>query len=402
MSASAAPRRCWSAVRRGPNAQADAGRLGRWVTAAAVITLGGCAAATTREMRTEDRIAPAGIVHVRWRTELHAHKLFEPQPEECASGAIAGDHLVIGSRSGAIVGVRIADGHIDWATAATGGIDAPARFDANRGQVYLGADDGSFYAVDPRSGRVRWSYRAKGAIERGADFDADAVYVATAADRVISLDAATGKWRWQYERETPDGFTIHGYGAPRVRGTQLLVGFSDGNLVSLQTPSGEVGWARSLAAVSDQFVDVDTTPVLDGDVVYAASYSGGLYALDAKDGAVRWRLPTEGAGPLTLVDDHLLFVAPREGLHSVSTSGQILWRQGVADAGDPTAPVVLGRHLVFSASRGGLFVVDGTNGELLEIFNPGQGICAVATLDPGGARLYVLSNGGTLYALDVG
>jgi outer membrane protein assembly factor BamB len=381
----------------------------------------GCASATVRERAAEERVAPAGIVHVRWRTELHAHKLFEPQPEECASGALTGDRLVIGSRAGSIVGVRIADGHVDWATAASGGIDSPARFDVGRGQVYVGADDGSFYAVDPRDGRIRWSYRAKGAIEREAEFGpvsndggparstgkpgtpgSDSVYVATAADRVFALDATTGKWRWQYERETPDGFTIHGYGAPRLQGTQLLVGFADGNLVSLQTATGEVTWARSLASVSDQFVDVDSTPVLDGNKIYAASYSGGVYGIDAKDGAVRWRLPTEGAGPLSLIGGRLYFAASREGLHAVSTDGQILWRQGLADAGDLTAPLALGKYLAFSGSRGGLFIVDATNGDLLEVFNPGQGICAAATLDPSGTRLYILSNGGSLYALDVG
>ncbi|MBC8132055.1 MAG: PQQ-binding-like beta-propeller repeat protein, partial [Deltaproteobacteria bacterium] len=363
----------------------------------------GCASVTVREPKPSDeRAAPAGIVHVRWRTEIHAHKLFEPRPEECASGALAGDRLVIGSRAGSIVGVRVADGHVDWATATSGGIDGPARFDAKRGQVYVGADDGSFYAVDPLDGRVRWTYRAKGSIEREAEIGADAVYVATAADRVVSLDAVTGKWRWQYERETPDGFTIHGYGAPRLRGSQLLVGFADGNLVSLQTATGDISWTRSLASVSDQFVDVDSTPVLSGETMYAASYSGGVYGLNAKDGAVRWRLATEGAGPLSLIGGRLFFAAPRDGLHAISTEGQILWRQGLADAGTLTAPMALGRYLVFSGSRGGLFIVDATNGDLLEIFNPGQGICAAATLDPSGTRLFVLSNSGTLYALDIG
>ncbi|MEO8215300.1 MAG: PQQ-binding-like beta-propeller repeat protein, partial [Myxococcales bacterium] len=225
--------------------------------------------------------------------------------------------------------------------------------------------------------------------------------VATGADRVVALDAATGKWRWQYERETPDGFTIHGYGAPRLRGSQILVGFADGNLVSLQAASGEVSWARSLASVSDQFVDVDSNPIIDGDTVYAASYSGGVYGLDGKDGAVRWRLPIEGAGPLSLIGRRLYFAAPRDGLHAISTDGQILWRQGLAEAGDLTAPVAMGHYLLFSGSRGGLFVVDASNGDLLEIFNPGQGICAAATLDPSGTRIYLLSNGGTLYALDI-
>jgi outer membrane protein assembly factor BamB len=362
-----------------------------------------CASVTVRESKPADEhVGPAGLVQVRWRTELHAHKLFEPQPEECASGAIAGDRLVIGSRGGSVAGVRTSDGHVDWVTAAAGGIDGPARFDAVRGQIYVGADDGSFYAFDPRDGRVRWSYHAKGAIEREAEIGGDTVYFATGADRVVALDASTGKWRWQYERETPDGFTIHGYSAPRLRGTQVLVGFADGNLVSLQAGTGEVSWSRSLASVSDQFVDVDSTPVVDGDTVYAGSYSGGVYGVDAKDGVVRWRLGTEGAGPLSLIGGRLYFAAPREGLHAISTDGQILWRQALVDAGDLTAPLAMGRFLVFSGSRGGLFIVDAANGDLLEVFNPGQGICASATLDPNGRRLYVLSNSGTLYALEIG
>ena len=48
--------------------------------------------------------------------------------------------------------------------------------------------------------------------------------------------------------------------APRLRGAQLLVGFADGYFVSLAAASGEVMWAKSLAAASDQFVDVDSTP----------------------------------------------------------------------------------------------------------------------------------------------
>ena len=34
-------------------------------------------------------------------------------------------------------------------------------------------------------------------------------------------------------------------------------------------------------------------------------------------------------------------------------------------------------------------------------FNPGQGIFPAATLKYSGTRIYLLSNGGTLYALDI-
>src|ERR1041385_7405414 len=166
-----------------------------------------------------------------------------------------------------------------------------------------------------------------------------------------------------------EGFTIYGYAAPRLRNGQLLVGFADGYFVSLAASSGEVTWAKSLAAASDQFVDVDSTPAFGDDVTYVASYSGGLYALDPRGGI-------GGVGDVTADADRLYFVAPRYGLHAAHPDGHVVWRQGLSEAGDLTHPMVVGDYLIFSGSRGGLFVVDRGNGELMEIFNPGQGICA--------------------------
>ena len=375
---------------------------GRTILAVTVAVASGCAAATAR--RVEDVGAPAhpaGVLQLVWRTTLHEHGLFEPAPEECATGALGGGHLVIGSRAGNVVGVAPATGHVDWVTGVSGGVDSTARYDAARGQVYVGADDGTFYAIDPGSGAIRWTYRGKGAFERPPEIGNDLIYASSAADRVMALEAATGKWRWQYEREMPEGFTIHGYAGVRLFGAQLLTGFADGDFVSLSAASGEVMWARSLATASDQFVDVDTTAALLGDLAYVSSYSGGLYAIDLHDGATKWRLGVEGVGDVTVSDRRLFFVAPRQGLHAADMDGHVLWRQGLTEAGDLTRPLAVGRYLIFSGSRAGLFVVDRTAGDLLEVFNPGHGICAAPTLDETQQRLFVLSNSGSLYALDL-
>jgi outer membrane protein assembly factor BamB len=386
----------------------------------AVVCLLGCAlaclACATPIQPRDPADAPAhaaGMLQIRWRVSLHEHQLFEPAPEECASGVLARGRVIVGSRAGNVVGIDTALGHVDWAVPVSGGVDSEARYDPDHDQVYVGADDGTFYALDAQRGTTRWSYKGKGAIERGAAFGGTGVasglvYVATAADRLFALEAATGKWRWQYERETPEGFTIHGYSGPRLSGAHVFAGFADGFLVSLAAGTGEVQWARSLAAASDQFVDVDATPALltlpgaPGDVLFTSSYSGGLYAVDARDGNTRWRLGTEGVGTVTPYNDRLYFAAPRQGLHAVDLEGHVVWRQGLTEAGDLTAPVVVGRYLIFSGSRAGLFIVDRENGDLLELFNPGQGICAAPTIDLDSHRLYVLSNGGTLYALDLG
>jgi outer membrane protein assembly factor BamB len=359
--------------------------------------LGACGGATVRRTVEEKREYPANVAHLRWRTSIHEHGMFEARPEEAASGAVVGSKLVIGSRGGKVVGLSTGDGRTVWSTALSGGIDADARYDEARGHVYVGSDDGYVYAVEPNAGAIRWSYKAKGAIERGAEIAGDMMYVSTAADRVVALERAGGKWRWQYEREAPEGFTIHGHGAPRAFGGSVYAGFSDGYLVSLNAQNGEVVWARSLAAATDQFVDVDATPAFWGDEVIASSYSGGLYALRARDGDVRWRLNIEGASALQLTDGRLYVAAPREGLGALTPDGQFLWRQGLADAGDLTPPITAGPYLVFSGCRAGLFIVERSTGRLLQLFNPGRGACAAPTVN--GKDLYLLANSGSVYAL---
>jgi outer membrane protein assembly factor BamB len=374
------------------------------ILALALLALAGCASVTARPAgNAEPPPHPAGVIQLAWRTTLHDHGLFEPAPEECATGVLAGGHLVIGSRAGNIAGVVPETGHVDWVTGVSGGVDSTAKFDAGRGQVYVGADDGSLYAVEPGSGKIRWTYHGKGEFERAPEVGPDLVYAASASDHLVALDPATGKWRWQYEREMPEGFTIHGYAGPRLHGNQLLAGFADGYFVSLAAGSGEVLWARSLATASEQFVDVDTTPAIVGNLAYVASYSGGLCAVDLVDGAIKWRLPVEGVGDVSVseAEHRLFFAAPRQGLHAADLDGHVLWRQGLTEAGDLTRPLVVGRYLIFSGSRAGLFVVDRASGSLLEIFNPGHGVCAAPTLDDKIQRLYVLANSGSLYALDL-
>src|SRR3954466_3239159 len=121
---------------------------------------GACGGAAVRRTEVEQREYPANVAHLRWRTSIHEHAMFEARPEEGASGAIAGSRLVIGSRAGNVLALNTADGRTLWSTALSGGVDGDARLDRDRGQVYLGSDDGFLYAVD-LNGQIRWSYKAK-------------------------------------------------------------------------------------------------------------------------------------------------------------------------------------------------------------------------------------------------
>jgi len=128
---------------------------GRGLLAVAVALASGCAGATTRRVQGVDSPAhPAGVLHMVWRSTLHEHGLFEPAPEECATGALAGGHLVIGSRAGNVVGVAPETGHVDWVTGVSGGVDSVARYDAARAER-------AFHQCDPENRLVARSLEAR-------------------------------------------------------------------------------------------------------------------------------------------------------------------------------------------------------------------------------------------------
>jgi outer membrane protein assembly factor BamB len=306
--------------------------------------------------------------------------------------------LFLGSHGGDFLALRAHDGKQLWAK-HIGPTSGESLLSADGNTIYVGTDEGYMYALSTVNGGERWHYNTKGAILRPPIAVGDMLVFATDADRVIALDRDSGKWRWQYARETPEEFTLHGHAGVSAGADKVYAGFADGHVVALSSSGGEILWVRSLSGDSKQFVDVDTTPLLHDGAVYAASAAGGLYALDANDGTERWHLPATGATQLTLAGDRLYAAAADSGLYALDLGGHLLWRQGFAKAGDPARPLVDGSYLFLSISEKGLYVIDKQTGRLLQSFNPGPGVSAAATV--AGDDLYFMSNGGVLYAMDV-
>jgi outer membrane protein assembly factor BamB len=361
----------------------------------------GCHQLTARQIRTggpEGEVAPVAV-NVAWRVALSHHGFLTWKPQEFARAASDGERVFIASEEGVLYALRERDGETLWQTRLSGGSDAQALYDDQSGLVFVGADDGTMHAVDASTGTVKWRYRAKGALETQPTLHKGTLYFTTSEGRLYALEAETGKWRWQYERESPENFTIHGFAGVLVVGDRVYSGFADGYAVSLQAKDGSVVWARSLAQASEQFVDVDTTPTLSSGMLFAASYSGGLYALNPKDGAVKWRYEVEGAAGIAVAGGRVYFTAAKTGLHVLDKAGRLVWRQSLAAAGDLSPPSLVGSFLVLSGSDAGVFVVDRNAGELAALFNPGEGVSAMPLFDRG--ALYVLSNRGYFYKLEL-
>jgi outer membrane protein assembly factor BamB len=355
--------------------------------------------AVDQEPLGEDRLS------FKWKFQT-SDRLTEVAPQEFAAPAVWADTLYVGSAKGWFYALRAANGQVRWRKLVGSVVCAPL---IDRGMLYVGTNDGYLVALDAQTGEEKWRYQSRGPIEQTPASTGDLIIFANEADQVVAVNAIDGKFKWQYKSETPEEYTLRGHAGVTVDGELAYTGFSNGTLVALRRDNGSVAWSTSLKAEADRFMDVDATPLVIEDVLYASSSSGGVYAIDKTTGFVRWRLPfydasmpsaTGNVGGLAS-DGKTLYVSVADlGTYAIDLGGNIVWRVGARGGGEPATPVVFADMLVYSLASSGLFVADRKTGETLEFFDPGDGVSAQPTIT-GDGRLYVMSNRGILYAFDL-
>ena len=134
-----------------------------------------------------------------------------------------------------------------------------------------------------------------------------------------------------------------------------------------------------------------------GTTCSASFNSGAVVALEAASGREVWSFRTPGAARVALAGDSVVAVTMTQVVGLWRADGQVLWTAPLV--GEPAgAPIVVGDR-VFVPSVKVLAAFDAKNGRRLVTFDPGTGVSASPAVRE--QRLYVLSNGGTLVAVDL-
>jgi outer membrane protein assembly factor BamB len=223
------------------------------------------------------------------------------------------------------------------------------------------------------------------------------VLVASLRDTVFAVDAASGSWKWHHRREAKEGLTIMGAASVQVSGDTAFAAYSDGTAVALDVGNGAARWERQIAPPGHH-PDVDAL-ALDGQRLYAAAYSGAVLALDGRTGKTIWSFAAPGAAQVALAGG-LVVAVTSTSVHGLSpVDGSVVWTTPLG--GSPGgAPALAGKWLLVPAGAGGLRWIEASTGRLLRSFEPGTGILGSPAVASG--RVYVLTNGGDLFALDLG
>ena len=303
-----------------------------------------------------------------WEVRL---KAANPHWDEFSVGgglAIVGDKLIVASGFGYVTALKLSDGGEIWRRATESPMSsAPAILGA---RAYLTSTNNDFYALDTDTGEVLWNDQA----------------IAESA-RVLSSPS------------------------PAVTQDILVVGYSSGELIAYLPANGRRLWADTLTSTGrytplSVINDIAGKPTIQDGIVYAASHSGILTAIDARTGARIWNR-TFGSRQGPVIGGDYLFVVGVNGKVAClnKIDGKIAWTRDLPEFKDGnrenrivwTGPLLSDGRLVIVSSEGDVVALSPQNGETLSDMKVGQGIYIEPIAAAG--KIFVLTDSGTLIAI---
>ena len=290
-----------------------------------------------------------------------------------SSPAIAGDLVFVGLRDGRLLALDRMSGMPRWEF-QTGDLvyGSPA---VRSGVAYIGSGDRRIYALDAFNGEERWSSETGGRVVAAPAVIGDYVAVVSQDQRLYIYDSGTGGFRLDYPvRDTSDAATLD-----RDR---AYVANSRGFVQAIDLKQKQVPFEKTARFVRTQLffwgiwnsIPVikgfewshraagevfRSAPALDGQNLYVASESGGVYALKKSNGERIWKFKMDngGRGSPTLAGDTLYVADTRGTVYGIDTdTGEERWRFELDDRVS-TSVVVAGGKIYVAADSGILYAV---------------------------------------------
>lgn len=163
---------------------------------------------------------------------------------------------------------------------------------ADGGRVFVATGFGFIAALDGASGEEVWRAQAGAPFHASPTVANARVYAVSNDSRLVAIDAASGNVLWNYSA-IAEPARILAASSPAVDGDTVIAPFASGEVVALLVANGRRLWVDSLSRSGrltslSAINDIAGRPAVEGGVVYAASHSGVLAAIDLRTGQRIW------------------------------------------------------------------------------------------------------------------
>ncbi|MBL8550874.1 MAG: PQQ-binding-like beta-propeller repeat protein [Hyphomonadaceae bacterium] len=259
---------------------------------------------------------------------------------------------------------------------------------AGDGRIYVTSGFGFAAALNAQSGDEVWRTRTNAPFHAAPTFAGGKVYAVTNDSELVAMDAATGQIQWTHQA-IAEPARILAASSPAVSGDTVIAPFASGEVVALLAANGRRLWVDALTRAGrltslSAINDVAGRPAVDNGVVYAASHSGILAAIDLRTGQRLWARTFASTQTPWIAGDVLYAVTVDGELTALDkTSGKVYWVRQLPrfeDSDDRkgriswTGPIMVAGRLILGNSLGQATAVSPVNGEIVETRKVGDPI----------------------------
>lgn len=351
----------------------------------------------------EGRFAQPPVPH--WRVRLPGGVMGSSVHTERTRPVVDGGHIFVGSAAAeALYQLDRRDGSVIRSYPASASVESEPVVVGDR--VYFTDTGGSTWCYR-QDGELIWRHQGKAPILVRPTLGGKLLYVTNVDDLAVALDVETGELQWRYQR--PPDITrdteLALYAAPPavLVDDEVVLGFSDGSVVSLDATTGEVRWERAVG--EGRYPDLVAAPTAWRNDIFASGYFEPFVAIDRETRNVRWRLDY-GAANAALLDtraeEAVLYHPGTDGVLRavVARTGEEVWAWDSETPGALTTPVATDAGLVVGSSDGQIYLVDASTGKLLWRYHEEvrlQGVTGMPSVS--GRQLLFVTNAGYLHSM---
>ena len=190
-------------------------------------------------------------------------------------------NLFFADSEGTLSSIAMNNGETVWSTELNFLASGTA---AGFGIVVVADVDGNVIALDQKDGAQLWSTNVKGEILSKSVIDTKIVVVKSGSGELIGLNRVSGEIEWSYRSKLPP-LTVRGSSSPVLSDDKVFVSFDNGRLGVFDINSGFPLWDGAISYVSGtselaNLIDGDSSPVIEGGLVYTTNYQGNLNIFD--------------------------------------------------------------------------------------------------------------------------
>lgn len=295
--------------------------------------------------------------------------------------AVLGNQVWVGSTDGSVVALDVAAGRELWRAQAGAPLAAGVGSDGNTVAVVTVANE----LVVMEAGRVVWRARLGVGVFTPPLVAGRRVFVLGADRSLRAFDAANGARLWQQNRPG-DALTLRQAGLLMAQGDTLVAG-QQGRLAGFDPNSGTLRWDSVIASPRgtneiERLVELVAGVSRQGNQLCVRAFQAAVGCVDTTRGTTVWSRAAAGSTGVA-GDDSLLFGTEATGRVQAwqRASGEPAWNSDRFLHRGLTAPVVVGRSVVFGDAAGFVHMLSRQDGAVLNrLSTDGSGLAAAPVL----------------------